>query len=137
MNLIGNAIKFTEKGYVKVVVKLISDTADGYKILMEFIDTGIGISEEELPGIFDNFRQANVSIRRKFGGTGLGLAITKKLVEAQNAAASNATVTAAITATTACAFENARRGRALTLLACNGSSSGGCSSSCNGGSGSE
>ncbi len=85
MNLIGNAIKFTEKGYVKVVVKLISDTADGYKILMEFIDTGIGISEEELPGIFDNFKQANVSIRRKFGGTGLGLAITKKLVEAQNA----------------------------------------------------
>ncbi len=85
MNLIGNAIKFTEKGHVKVVLKLISDTADGYKILMEFIDTGIGISEEELPSIFDNFRQANTSIRRKFGGTGLGLAITKKLVEAQNA----------------------------------------------------
>jgi PAS domain S-box-containing protein len=85
MNLIGNAIKFTEQGFVKVVMKLVSDTDDGYKILMEFIDTGIGIGKEELPGIFDNFKQANMSIRKKFGGTGLGLAITKKLVEAQNA----------------------------------------------------
>lgn len=85
MNLIGNAIKFTEKGYVKVVVKLISDNNDHYKIQLDFIDSGIGISNDDLSSIFDNFRQANASIRRKFGGTGLGLAITKKLVEAQNA----------------------------------------------------
>ncbi len=82
MNLIGNAIKFTDKGYVKVVLKLIEETDDQYKVLMEFIDTGIGISEDELPTIFENFRQANTSIRAKFGGTGLGLAITKKLVNA-------------------------------------------------------
>lgn len=80
MNLIGNAIKFTDKGYIKVVVKLISDSTTDCKILMEVIDTGIGISAEELPTIFDNFRQANTTIKAKFGGTGLGLAITKKLV---------------------------------------------------------
>ncbi len=84
MNLIGNAIKFTEKGYIKVVVKLISETKEKYNLRLEFIDTGIGISEEEMPYIFDNFKQANSNIRKRFGGTGLGLAITKKLVEIQN-----------------------------------------------------
>lgn len=72
-NIIGNAIKFTEKGFVEVSV-LESEK----NIIIKIKDTGIGISEDNLPHIFDEFRQADGSTSRKFGGSGLGLAIAKK-----------------------------------------------------------
>lgn len=72
-NLISNAVKFTEKGYVEVVANL-SDS----HINITVTDTGIGISSEHLPYIFDEFRQADGSTSRRFGGSGLGLAISKK-----------------------------------------------------------
>ena len=72
-NLIGNAVKFTGKGHVEV-------TARNLETNLEIIvtDTGIGIAEEHIPFIFDEFRQADGSTSRKYGGTGLGLAISKK-----------------------------------------------------------
>ncbi|WP_378953052.1 response regulator [Pelosinus sp. sgz500959] len=72
-NLIGNAIKFTETGKV-----VISNEQDGLSMKVTVRDTGIGISKEHLPYIFDEFRQADGSTSRRFGGTGLGLAIAKK-----------------------------------------------------------
>ncbi len=72
-NLISNAVKFTEKGKVEVIAK-----QSGKNIIIRVIDSGIGISENHLPHIFDEFRQADGSTSRRFGGTGLGLAIAKK-----------------------------------------------------------
>ena len=72
-NLIGNAVKFTEKGKVEVVARQ-SDNI----MTIGVTDTGIGISENHLPHIFDEFRQVDSSTSRRFGGTGLGLAIAKK-----------------------------------------------------------
>ena len=72
-NLIGNAVKFTEKGQVTV-----SSRQNEKSIIVKVIDTGIGISEEHLPYVFDEFRQADGSTSRRFGGAGLGLAIAKK-----------------------------------------------------------
>lgn len=84
-NLVGNAIKFTEKGKVEVVVKKL-DAIEKGKIKIEFhiIDTGIGIPEEKMEGLFNSFSQADNSNTRKYGGTGLGLAICKSLVEKMN-----------------------------------------------------
>ena len=76
INLIGNAIKFTEHGGVTVR----TSTAQG-KAIVSVIDTGIGISEQELPVIFHRFRQADGSSSRRKGGTGLGLAISRSLIE--------------------------------------------------------
>jgi signal transduction histidine kinase/CheY-like chemotaxis protein len=75
-NLIGNAVKFTEKGTVEIIVN-----KDAINIEITIKDTGIGISEKNLPHIFDEFRQADGSTSRRFGGTGLGLAIAKKYAE--------------------------------------------------------
>ncbi len=72
-NVIGNAVKFTERGTVEVVA---TQTGDNIEIVVN--DTGIGIPAEHLPHIFDEFRQADSSTTRRFGGTGLGLAISKK-----------------------------------------------------------
>ncbi|MFC2117357.1 ATP-binding protein [Bacteroidota bacterium] len=72
-NIISNAVKFTEKGKVEVYEKQNDDT-----IVITVTDTGIGISEDQLTYIFDEFKQADNSTSRKFGGTGLGLAIAKK-----------------------------------------------------------
>jgi len=74
-NLLGNAIKFTKKGYVKL--KLSTD--DNY-LYISVTDTGIGIKEDEIDKIFKPFIQADPSITKEFGGTGLGLTITEKLV---------------------------------------------------------
>ncbi|MBF2055911.1 MAG: GAF domain-containing protein [Cyanobacterium sp. T60_A2020_053] len=83
-NLVGNATKFTEQGYVKVIAGCIdfkenkSEKNCGFYITVE--DTGIGINPEEIEKIFESFTQQNGQSTRKYGGTGLGLAITKKLV---------------------------------------------------------
>ncbi|KHD88143.1 MAG: hypothetical protein OM95_10225 [Bdellovibrio sp. ArHS] len=78
-NLIGNALKFTSEGTVKVTVKIVNET--GEKISLEVQDTGIGIPREKQAKLFSPFFQADVGISRKYGGTGLGLVISKNLVE--------------------------------------------------------
>ena len=85
LNLIGNAIKFTENGGVTVTVKLDKNSKPNAPILFFAIkDTGIGITEEAKKRLFTPFAQADSSISRRFGGTGLGLTICKKLIEAMN-----------------------------------------------------
>ena len=83
INLIGNAIKFTEKGSVQVKVSLQERTAEQVELLFTVTDTGIGIPADRIPVIFDNFSQAGLDISRKYGGTGLGLAICKQLLQLQ------------------------------------------------------
>lgn len=81
INLVGNAIKFTETGSVKVTgAKIIKDVKNIW-IKISVTDTGIGISKDKLKSIFKGFSQADATITRKYGGTGLGLAITRKLVD--------------------------------------------------------
>lgn len=83
LNLIGNAIKFTDEGSVVVRLKMVEEFAEKVKVRFEVEDTGIGISEENLLRIFDKFKQAEASTTREFGGTGLGLSICKNMVELQ------------------------------------------------------
>jgi two-component system, sensor histidine kinase RpfC len=80
INLIGNAVKFTESGSVSVSVKVTKQTENQARILFEIVDTGIGIEEGSIKTIFESFTQANSSIKNKFGGTGLGTTISKNLV---------------------------------------------------------
>ncbi len=82
-NLVGNAIKFTEEGFVSVHVKLLKGTQKNLEVQFEVRDTGIGIETSKVKNIFDSFTQAKADTTRKFGGTGLGLTICKKLVELQ------------------------------------------------------
>ena len=79
-NLCGNAIKFTEKGEVRIQLKSIKKDLIRFSI----IDTGIGISQDKFEEIFKSFSQADSATTRKFGGTGLGLSITKRLLELQD-----------------------------------------------------
>jgi len=81
INLIGNAIKFTHKGHIRLSVRELSHTEDEHLIEFWVEDTGIGIPPDKFQLIFDSFTQSNLSISRIYGGTGLGLTITKKLVE--------------------------------------------------------
>ncbi|MGV3642239.1 MAG: ATP-binding protein [Adhaeribacter sp.] len=83
MNLVGNAIKFTESGAVTLDVTVEREDADNWQIAFVVSDTGIGIPADKLEAIFERFTQANSDTTRKFGGTGLGLTITKRLVEMQ------------------------------------------------------
>ena len=81
VNLVGNAIKFTETGGITIAVRLVDrDTAEP-KLQCEVIDTGVGMSPQNLEHLFQPFQQADASTTRKFGGTGLGLAISKRLAE--------------------------------------------------------
>jgi len=83
LNLVSNAVKFTNTGKITVSAKLVSETDDDVAIKFSIADTGIGISETKTEKIFENFQQATSGTSRIFGGTGLGLAIVKQLVEAQ------------------------------------------------------
>ncbi|NUW69419.1 ATP-binding protein [Vibrio coralliilyticus] len=79
-NLIGNALKFTHRGYVELNIKLLENET-GNLLQFEVKDTGIGIAKDKLDSIFDKFQQADGSTARQYGGTGLGLAISQKIVE--------------------------------------------------------
>jgi len=81
VNLINNALKFTEKGEVRVSVALAEECDGDYLITLAVRDTGIGIPPEKLEYIFESFSQADGSTSRKYGGTGLGLTISKQLVQ--------------------------------------------------------
>jgi PAS domain S-box-containing protein len=80
LNLIGNSIKFTSSGEIRLIVKLVSRTADNAVIKFEIADCGIGIAPDKLDLIFSPFVQADGTITRRYGGSGLGLAISNKLV---------------------------------------------------------
>lgn len=80
-NLISNAIKFTERGFVKIHLKKVYEKKNSVKIRFEFEDSGIGIPDDKISTIFEAFTQASTDTTRKYGGTGLGLAIVKRLVE--------------------------------------------------------
>jgi signal transduction histidine kinase/CheY-like chemotaxis protein len=81
INLVGNAIKFTERGEVVVRIAIASMTDDGPVLQFSVIDTGIGIAADKLRAVFDPFTQADGSTTRRYGGTGLGLTISTRLVE--------------------------------------------------------
>jgi CheY-like chemotaxis protein len=80
-NLVGNAIKFTEKGEVLIQVQQTDESAGSVTLRFEVIDTGIGLTPEAQAKMFQAFSQADSSTARKYGGTGLGLSICKRLVE--------------------------------------------------------
>lgn len=84
INLINNAIKFTEKGFVEIRVSLLKEVGESVFLQFEIEDTGIGIPKSKQGKMFESFTQANSNTSRKYGGTGLGLAISKSLVEIQN-----------------------------------------------------
>jgi CheY-like chemotaxis protein len=81
LNLLGNAVKFTEKGGVSIDLKVIQESEHDLRIRFAVIDTGIGIAANKLGTIFEQFKQAEADTTRKYGGTGLGLAISKRLIE--------------------------------------------------------
>ncbi len=81
LNLVGNAVKFTQTGSVTVRANKIGEDADSVSIRFEVIDTGIGISQEAMNRLFNPFEQVDSSTVRRFGGTGLGLAITRRLAQ--------------------------------------------------------
>ena len=83
LNLVSNAVKFTNHGKITVSVRLIEENDEDATIEFAVADTGIGIAENKIDKIFENFQQASSGTSRLYGGTGLGLAIVKQLVEAQ------------------------------------------------------
>jgi len=91
-NLLGNAIKFTEKGGVTLKAELLNSIDGKASIKFSVIDTGIGIPQDKIDKIFESFSQASSDTTRKFGGTGLGLTISKQLVELHNSALEVASV---------------------------------------------
>ncbi len=83
LNLVGNAVKFTSKGHIKVSISKIKDDAEQVTIRFDISDTGVGIPESDQKNIFEKFQQAGNTGKNVSGGTGLGLAIVKQLVELQ------------------------------------------------------
>jgi PAS domain S-box-containing protein len=83
LNLLSNAVKFTSKGNITVSVHLVDEDEDKVTVEFSVSDTGIGIAENKIEKIFENFQQASSETSRLYGGTGLGLAIVKQLVEPQ------------------------------------------------------
>ncbi|MBS1682567.1 MAG: response regulator [Bacteroidetes bacterium] len=84
LNLINNALKFTNSGYISVNCYVKKKEAKKYLLEFEVRDTGIGIPKDKLQTIFESFSQADASVTRKYGGTGLGLTIVRQLIELQN-----------------------------------------------------
>jgi signal transduction histidine kinase/CheY-like chemotaxis protein/streptogramin lyase len=80
VNLLGNAMKFTEKGKILLIAAVQERTGDSLQMLLSVSDTGIGIPADKRDQVFEAFRQADGSITRRFGGTGLGLAISSQIV---------------------------------------------------------
>ncbi|HTJ88630.1 MAG TPA: ATP-binding protein [Acidocella sp.] len=80
LNLVGNAIKFTETGGITLAVDAVEHNGVGTKLRLEVSDTGIGIAREAQPRIFESFTQADDTILNRFGGTGLGLSLAQKMV---------------------------------------------------------
>jgi signal transduction histidine kinase/CheY-like chemotaxis protein len=81
-NLVGNALKFTESGWIEVRIAADPTPAPrGWRLVCEVLDTGVGLDPAQVPHLFERFTQADASIRRKYGGTGLGLAICRRLIE--------------------------------------------------------
>ena len=83
INLAGNAVKFTERGFVVIAVDAVARDGDRVRLRFEVTDTGIGISSDAQTRVFERFTQADETIIDRFGGTGLGLAIARQLVELQ------------------------------------------------------
>ncbi len=81
VNLVGNAVKFTQRGGVTIGVRLVQPEDTPAKMQFEIADTGIGMSEEEISRLFRPFTQADMSLSRRFGGTGLGLHVSQKLAK--------------------------------------------------------
>src|SRR5690606_7200163 len=81
LNLVNNAIKFSENGSVTIRAELKSQSEDEYLLQISVADTGIGMTAEQLAGLFNSFTQADSSTTRRFGGTGLGLVISKQISE--------------------------------------------------------
>jgi two-component system sensor histidine kinase RpfC len=81
LNLLGNAIKFTERGEVTIAVMQVKESTDGVTARFEVRDTGIGIAPNAIERIFERFSQADDSVTRRYGGSGLGTTIAKQLVE--------------------------------------------------------
>jgi len=81
LNLVDNAIKFTEDGEVYIAINAVKETEKTISVLFEISDTGIGIRRSRLDSIFDSFKQETSHTTRQYGGTGLGLAITKNLIQ--------------------------------------------------------
>jgi signal transduction histidine kinase/CheY-like chemotaxis protein/HPt (histidine-containing phosphotransfer) domain-containing protein len=84
MNLVSNSVKFTKNGTVNLSVNCLRKESAEIELLIEVIDTGIGIEESKIDFIFEDFTQEEMSTTRKYGGTGLGLSIVKKLIELHN-----------------------------------------------------
>ena len=80
MNLVGNALKFTKNGEVKVIANLLEKEEENVKLYFEVKDNGIGISRDQQENIFEGFEQGSIQINREYGGTGLGLTIVKSLL---------------------------------------------------------
>jgi signal transduction histidine kinase/CheY-like chemotaxis protein/HPt (histidine-containing phosphotransfer) domain-containing protein len=84
VNLIGNAVKFTEQGWIRLKINLLQQTGDKVRLMILVEDTGIGIPLAKQKLVFERFHQADLDTTRRFGGTGLGLAIVKQLVDLQD-----------------------------------------------------
>lgn len=84
VNFLSNALKFTEQGYVKIIVNCVDKNENDAEIYFAIEDTGIGIKKEKLENIFESFVQVDGTTTRKYGGTGLGTAISKQLVNLMN-----------------------------------------------------
>ncbi|MCL2878783.1 MAG: ATP-binding protein, partial [Treponema sp.] len=81
VNLLSNALKFTDSGFIKLSVIVYNETENNIHLRFEVQDSGIGMTEEQIKRIYEPFMQADISTTRKYGGTGLGLAITKNIID--------------------------------------------------------
>lgn len=81
LNLLGNAIKFTDQGHVRLQIEYLRDDENRHRLKFDVVDTGIGLAEDQITKLFRPFVQADASVDRKFGGSGLGLAISQRLAE--------------------------------------------------------